>query len=200
MPYEQIAITCAFLAQSSYFSFGNTQAIGSADLAPGFVGSTSYSLVPVVIKTIMANWAGPIWWSLASLVFLAEKVRIAEGTAMSPRTEGGRNGSAAPEKKNFRVASDYDALYGPFVCNLGVHTMIMCAASAVLMGCIAWMGDGKEVWDLHAPRFIFLCVYIIFVHLTCSAVAVASLGWCWLELKGWGLLRSARGFLFWERI
>ncbi|KAG6356291.1 hypothetical protein INS49_015678 [Diaporthe citri] len=184
MPYEQIAITCAFLAQSSYFSFGNTQAIGSADLAPGFAGSTSYSLVPVVIKTIMANWAGPIWWSLASLVFLAEKVRIAEDEAKFSKAEGGQGRSSAPEKANFRVSSDYDALYGPFVCNLGVHTMIMCAASAVLMGCIAWMGDGKEVWDLHAPRFIFLCVYIIFVHLTCSAVAVASLGWCWLELKG----------------
>lgn len=73
--------------------------------------------------------------------------------------------------------------------------MLMCAVSAVLMGCIVWVGDTEALWDLYAPRFIFLCVYIAFVHLPCSAVVVASLGWCWVELRGRALFISANGLL-----
>jgi ethanolamine phosphate transferase 2 subunit G len=51
---------------ASFFALGGTNAISSVDLSNAYNGIGGYNVLAVGALTFIGNWAGPIWWSVAT--------------------------------------------------------------------------------------------------------------------------------------
>ncbi|KAF9430678.1 major facilitator super transporter protein, partial [Podila epigama] len=55
---------------SSFFLLGNSNSIASIDISNAYVGIQSYDIFLTGVLTFVSNWAGPIWWSLATVTMM----------------------------------------------------------------------------------------------------------------------------------
>ncbi|KAG0226335.1 major facilitator super transporter protein [Mortierella sp. GBA43] len=55
---------------SSFFLFGNSNSIASIDISNAYVGIQAYNIMLTGVLTFVSNWAGPIWWCLASVIIM----------------------------------------------------------------------------------------------------------------------------------
>ncbi|KAJ5932714.1 Alkaline phosphatase-like alpha/beta/alpha [Penicillium verrucosum] len=62
----EVTITTLIFQYMTFFAFGGSNSISSVDLASGYNGIDSYSVVLVGILTFASNWTGPIWWASQS--------------------------------------------------------------------------------------------------------------------------------------
>ena len=63
MEISTTSLLCQF---ASFFALGGTNAISSVDLSNAYNGVSGYNVLAVGILTFISNWAGPIWWSVAT--------------------------------------------------------------------------------------------------------------------------------------
>lgn len=66
----EVSLTSIILQHASFFAFGGSNAISSVDLSNGYNGVSGYNAVTVGILTFCSNWAGPIWWTCATMILL----------------------------------------------------------------------------------------------------------------------------------
>ncbi|KAL8828892.1 MAG: hypothetical protein Q9170_006409 [Blastenia crenularia] len=71
----EISLTSLILQYTSFFAFGGSNAISSIDLSNGYNGVSGYNVAVVGILTFCSNWAGPLWWIVASMILLARSRR-----------------------------------------------------------------------------------------------------------------------------
>ena len=70
---DEITMTSILLQNASFFAFGGSNAISSIDLSNAYNGISGYNVIAVGILTFCSNWAGPIWWTSATVILLSEK-------------------------------------------------------------------------------------------------------------------------------
>lgn len=56
---------------SSFFLLGNSNSIASIDISNAYVGIQAYDIFLTGVLTFVSNWAGPIWWTLATVVMMS---------------------------------------------------------------------------------------------------------------------------------
>ncbi|KAL8795505.1 MAG: hypothetical protein Q9182_007532, partial [Xanthomendoza sp. 2 TL-2023] len=66
----EISLTSIILQYASFFSFGGSNAISSIDLSNAYNGVSGYNVGAVGFLTFCGNWAGPLWWTTATLLLL----------------------------------------------------------------------------------------------------------------------------------
>ncbi|KAL9031921.1 MAG: hypothetical protein Q9196_000117 [Gyalolechia fulgens] len=69
---DEVSLTSLILQYASFFAFGGSNAISSIDLSNGYNGVSGYNVAVVGALTFCSNWAGPIWWTFASMLLLAQ--------------------------------------------------------------------------------------------------------------------------------
>lgn len=69
---EEISLTSLVLQYTSFFAFGGSNSISSIDLSNGYNGVSGYNAAVVGALTFCSNWAGPIWWTFASILLLTQ--------------------------------------------------------------------------------------------------------------------------------
>ena len=62
----EISTTSILFQFASFFALGGTNAISSVDLSNAYNGVSGYNVLAVGMLTFISNWAGPIWWSVAT--------------------------------------------------------------------------------------------------------------------------------------
>ncbi|KIH92918.1 ethanolaminephosphotransferase [Sporothrix brasiliensis 5110] len=66
--------TAALLLQfASFFAFGGTNAISSVDLSSAYNGISGFSAGAVGVLIFVSNWAGSIYWAVASVLLLTTR-------------------------------------------------------------------------------------------------------------------------------
>ncbi|KAJ5809733.1 uncharacterized protein N7503_001951 [Penicillium pulvis] len=81
---SKISLTVLLLAQSAFFSGGRNNSFASLDMMNGYNGisnaESTLNITLVTLQTILSNWIGPVWWSLAGLRLLSattdSKIRV----------------------------------------------------------------------------------------------------------------------------
>ncbi|KAJ2332534.1 major facilitator super transporter protein [Coemansia sp. RSA 2681] len=58
------------LVHASFFALGNSNSLASLDLSNAYAGVSRYSEGVVGVLMFASNWAGPLWWAVATLVTL----------------------------------------------------------------------------------------------------------------------------------
>lgn len=71
---SEIAVTTLLLGQSAFYASGRNNSFASLDMMNGYNGiddtNDGINVLAVTLQTILSNWLGPVWWSLASLPML----------------------------------------------------------------------------------------------------------------------------------
>lgn len=99
----EISLTSIVLQYASFFAFGGSNAISSIDLSNAYNGVSGYNISAVGFLTFCGNWAGPLWWTTATLVLLG-------------RQQDGRSGHA----RGFQLLSTC------FVASANMFVMLAC--------------------------------------------------------------------------
>jgi ethanolaminephosphotransferase len=108
------------------------------------------NMLLVAGQTIISNWIGPVWWSLAGLRLLQKKLSASISTTRtSSRT--------SPSASASRLFLDY-AVYQIFFSASG--------ALAVMLSCL-WLrddddDDGVVLWTVLAPKYVNLALWVVF--------------------------------------
>ncbi|KHN97666.1 Alkaline-phosphatase-like, core domain protein [Metarhizium album ARSEF 1941] len=71
----EITTTSILFQYASFFSFGGSNAISSIDLSSAYNGISGFNIATVGVLTFISNWAGPIFWVVATNLLLLEKHR-----------------------------------------------------------------------------------------------------------------------------
>ena len=69
----EITLTSILFQYTAFFAFGGSNAISSVDLSSAYNGVGGYNVGVVGALTFASNWAGPIWWTSASMLLMTEK-------------------------------------------------------------------------------------------------------------------------------
>ena len=70
---HEIAMASILLQYASFFAFGGSNAISSIDLSNAYNGISGYNAAAVGILTFCSNWAGPVWWTSATVLLLSDQ-------------------------------------------------------------------------------------------------------------------------------
>lgn len=71
----EITTTSILLQYTTFFAFGGSNAISSVDLSSAYNGISGFNVIAVGVLTFISNWAGPIFWVVATNLHLLEKYR-----------------------------------------------------------------------------------------------------------------------------
>ncbi|KAL8829708.1 MAG: hypothetical protein Q9191_001861 [Dirinaria sp. TL-2023a] len=71
----ELTLTSILFQHSSFFAFGGSNAISSVDLSNAYNGISGYNAAAVGLLTFCSNWAGPLWWTSATVLLLSEKLQ-----------------------------------------------------------------------------------------------------------------------------
>ena len=69
---EIIATSLSF-QNTAFFAFGGSNAISSIDLSNAYNGISGYNIGAVGLLTFISNWAGPLWWTSATMLLLSKQ-------------------------------------------------------------------------------------------------------------------------------
>lgn len=98
-------LTSIIFQYMSFFAFGGSNAISTIDLSNAYNGVAGYNVLVVGALTFCSNWAGPIWWTLATASLLVR----------------GRQGKS-------RCSENFYVLSTIFVANATLFVMLACTA------------------------------------------------------------------------
>ena len=89
LPPSEIAVTTLLLVQSSFFASGRNNSFASFDMMNGYNGIThtddDFHMLAVSLQTVLSNWLGPVWWSLAGLRMLLAWLEVQEQHHTTPK-------------------------------------------------------------------------------------------------------------------
>lgn len=66
----ELSVSSLLLQYTSFFSLGGSNAISSVDLSNAYNGISGFNIVGVGVLTYVSNWAGPMFWTSATVLLL----------------------------------------------------------------------------------------------------------------------------------
>lgn len=71
----EITTTSILFQYASFFAFGGSNAISSVDLSSAYNGIAGFNVIAVGVLTFISNWAGSIFWVVATNTLLLQKYK-----------------------------------------------------------------------------------------------------------------------------
>ncbi|KAK8171737.1 alkaline-phosphatase-like protein [Phyllosticta citrichinensis] len=198
-PLEQ-TVSALLLSHTSFFALGNSNAISSVDLSNAYNGVASYNIVAVGVLLFVSNWAGPIFWTSASVLGLLDAARWTRGrkvmrnmmeTQRQERIVETLTKSGMDERKAVAAASQEatkwrraraetegeeesaDDFWWAHFARLTAWTGA--ALVAVMVACTV-LRTHLFIWTVFSPKYLFAMAWSVGFHLIVSG-ALGGLMW-----------------------
>lgn len=133
---------------SSFFALGGTNAISSIDLSNAYNGVSGYSVLAVGLFTFISNWAGPIYWSVATCRLLVASC-ISSNRAIR---------SAA--QQHFIMLTAFTVYSSMFV-------MVACYV----------LREHLFIWTVFSPKYLYTLAWVLGMHLGVNGMGALLLSW-----------------------
>ncbi|KAF4303036.1 Type I phosphodiesterase/nucleotide pyrophosphatase/phosphate transferase [Botryosphaeria dothidea] len=188
----QHTLTALLLAHSSFFALGNSNAISSIDLSNAYNGIGGYNIVAVGVLLFVSNWAGPIYWTSASVLGLLDATRWSRGSQALRRVmqEKERQKWAevkrSPETGKVAVATepgtlprlkgmmnqvaDIEDVEGMWFRHFARLTVWMGAAVLSVMVACAVLRTHLFIWTVFSPKYLYAMAWAVGFHLVVSGL------------------------------
>lgn len=154
------------------------------------------NVLAVSLQTVVSNWLGPVWWSLASLRMLLAWLEVKSSLGSQPSTSNAvsadlafngdvendknissnssdiRLGSPNVSMINDAPASRTDTVQPrrPFFEHLTLHTIFTASSTlAVMLSCI-WLKDDPVLWTVLAPKYVNVALWAVFHHFLINVI------------------------------
>ncbi|KAK8225684.1 alkaline-phosphatase-like protein [Phyllosticta capitalensis] len=199
-PLEQ-TVSALLLSHTSFFSLGNSNAISSLDLSNAYNGIASYNIVAVGVLLFVSNWAGPIFWTSASVLGLLDaarwtrgskvmrnmmdtqrRERIVEALIKSGVDEQKANETASREAAKWRRArAETDAEEGRADEFWWLHfarlTAWTGAALVAVMVACTMLRTHLFIWTVFSPKYLYAMAWSVAFHLIVSGGLGGLMWW-----------------------
>ncbi|KAK3380313.1 alkaline-phosphatase-like protein [Lasiosphaeria ovina] len=145
----ELSTSSLLLQHMAFFAFGGSNAISSIDLSNAYNGVADYDAAAVGALTFVGNWAGPIFWTLATTLLLLrqKKRRGATGTGT------GSGEAALPRGRD---------LFAGHVALLTVFAT--CSIAAVMAACTV-LRTHLFIWTVFSPKYLYCIAWSVGQHL-----------------------------------
>ncbi|ODV96923.1 hypothetical protein PACTADRAFT_27578, partial [Pachysolen tannophilus NRRL Y-2460] len=125
-----------FMQNFSFFSFGNTNSLSSIDLTNAFNGLSEYNLLLCGILTFVANWSGPIFWSLSFYLTVLSEFN-----------------------KELQLYK-YDLLYYKLLISSMFYSIVGCG----LIGSCILLRYHLFIWTVFSPKLLYFGSWYVFMN------------------------------------
>lgn len=122
------------LQNLTFFQFGSTNSLSSVDLTNSFNGLSSYNVFLSGLLTYTCNWAGPIFWTIAHLFIVFNRL---------------------PEEK---VKSDkWKILFDRLLFNFVFYS----TSGLLLLGCCYHLRFHLFIWTVFSPKILYFLSWLV---------------------------------------
>ncbi|RMZ83652.1 hypothetical protein DV738_g982, partial [Chaetothyriales sp. CBS 135597] len=151
-PVGILTITSLLFQFSSFFAFGGTNAISSVDLSNAYNGIAGYNVGLVGLLTFIGNWAGPIFWTIATCRLMAVSCLAQQSSASSPVS-----GSVSVSV----VASQHFTLLTTFMASATAFVMVACFL----------LREHLFIWTVFSPKYLYQIAWVFAQHILVNGTA-----------------------------
>ncbi|KAL1304381.1 hypothetical protein AAFC00_003382 [Neodothiora populina] len=194
-------LSILLMAHTSYFALGGSNAISSIDLGNAYNGISGYNVLAVGVLLFCSNWAGPIWWSLGSVMLIQ---RLRDGDAADDYDDLEDDDAVVramlknetAEEKEARIKMERRKKWIEMERNHLAQQSVQppSASSSARRAEIEQREmDKKGLWADHlATLTIFVCAGLVAVMAACTALRTHLFIWTvfspkYLYAMAWGL-------------
>ncbi|KAK4197450.1 putative GPI ethanolamine phosphate transferase, partial [Triangularia verruculosa] len=131
----EISLSSLLLQYTSFFAQGGSNAVSSVDLSSAYNGVAAYSALSVGVLTFLSNWAGPVWWGVASVILLLSKRQ--------------------------QLGGEVNVFKG----HVAVTTVFVAAAGTGVMAACGVLRDHLFIWTVFSPKYLYVVAWAGAVHL-----------------------------------
>ena len=161
LPSVELSLTSLLLQYASFFALGGSNAISSIDLSNAYNGVAGYNVGAVGILTFLSNWAGPVWWTSATVLLLTkQKTQV-------PPTQSGSVPSVGQGGHVLRPFDHYVALLTFFNSSSVLAVMIACMM----------LRTHLFIWTVFSPKYLYIMAWSMGQHLFTNIGFGSVLAW-----------------------
>lgn len=131
----EITTATVLLQFASFFAFGGTNAISSVDLSSAYNGISGFSAGAVGVLIFVSNWAGSIYWAVASTLLLSQQ----------------SNRPSSPSYSWLQHAS--------------LLTVFAAASAVAVMAACTALRTHLFVWTVFSPKYLYCIAWSLGMHL-----------------------------------
>lgn len=136
----EITTATLLLQFASFFAFGGTNAISSVDLSSAYNGISGFSAGAVGVLIFVSNWAGSIYWAVASVLLLLQPQ---QGTA-----------ATRPSSPSY-----------PWLQHASLLTVFAAASAVAVMAACTALRTHLFVWTVFSPKYLYCVAWSLGMHL-----------------------------------
>ncbi|KAL2160521.1 hypothetical protein VTH06DRAFT_1209 [Thermothelomyces fergusii] len=140
----ELSTTSLLLQHAAFFALGGTNSVASVDLSSAYNGVASFDVAAVGLLTFIGNWAGSIWWALATYVLLLQR-------------RGGRREAMA--------TAAAAAAVGSWRAHVGVLTLFVAGSAVAVMAACTVLRTHLFVWTVFSPKYLYCAAWSVGQHL-----------------------------------
>ena len=149
LPTVELSLTSLVLQYASFFSLGGSNAISSIDLSNAYNGVAGYNVGAVGILTFLSNWAGPVWWSSATVLLLTTK----------------RNQRTHNKSSNESFICLDDTIWGSFKQHVAWLTFFASSSVLAVMLACTMLRTHLFIWTVFSPKYLYIMAWGMGQHL-----------------------------------
>lgn len=165
-----LSLTLLILTHTSFYNLGGSNSIASVDIGNSYVGVEAFTAA-VGLLTFLANWSGPLWWSVTGSVIFVEL----NGTRMIARRPPARQGfvnrywnlecttigfnDPAGQTNCDRVAASMDK--SVVYSHLYLCAAYRAIATTVLSLSVTLFRTHLFVWTVFSPRWLYEAAWVL---------------------------------------
>ncbi|KAL2170168.1 hypothetical protein VTG60DRAFT_5120 [Thermothelomyces hinnuleus] len=150
----ELSTTSLLLQHAAFFALGGTNSIASVDLSSAYNGVASFDVAAVGVLTFVGNWAGSVWWALATYVVLLQRRREAGG--------GGGGGGG---------------VVGTWRAHVGVLTLFVAGSVVAVMAACTALRTHLFVWTVFSPKYLYCVAWSLGQHLVVNVLVGGVFYW-----------------------
>lgn len=158
LPSVQLSLTSLLLQYVSFFALGGSNAISSIDLSNAYNGVAGYNVGAVGILTFLSNWAGPVWWTSATVLLLTAQ-----------KNQSPPNGSGSAPSNNQK-----STIWRHFGQHMTLLTFFASGGVLAVMIACTMLRTHLFIWTVFSPKYLYIMAWSMGQHL-CTNIGFGSL-------------------------
>ncbi|AEO69526.1 uncharacterized protein THITE_2120034 [Thermothielavioides terrestris NRRL 8126] len=164
-----LTVTALLLQHAAFFAAGGSNSIASVDLASAYNGVAAFDVAAVGALTFVGNWAGPIWWALAAVVWLGERRRRL-------RWKGDGNGEGNGDG-NGEGEGETEGDWAPWKAHVAVLTVFVAGGVAAVMAACTALRTHLFIWTVFSPKYLYCVAWSLGQHLLVNVALGGAVYW-----------------------
>ncbi|ETN40496.1 uncharacterized protein HMPREF1541_04773 [Cyphellophora europaea CBS 101466] len=157
----------------AFFAMGGTNAISSVDLSSAYNGVGGYNVVAVGVLTFAGNWAGPVWWSVATARLLVGKAALAVGEDEIEEGAGEVRGKEVPAAGSVSRRGEGRVRQVAFDHFVRLTVFAASSTCAVMVACFV-LREHLFIWTVFSPKYLYMVAWVLAQHLIVNGLLVTG--------------------------